>query len=485
LAYTGTGASTIEQVGNATSISGNIAAGQTLNMYANATNGYAIVDSTAAWTNAGTINLDNGSTGGYYPRLDNTSGALTNTGTINVNSGETTASQLNGSVNNKGMIHADVTLTMSGGTFTDNTGSALAIANGVLVTASENVSNDAGTIDVTGTGELLETSGTFTQGGGTTSGSATTPVVVQASTALAYTGTGASTIEQVGNATSISGNIAAGQTLNLYANASNYAFVESTAAWTNAGTINLNSAAGTSYYPRLDNTSGALTNTGTINALPAGTTSVDDELLGNVTNGGVIDVSAGTTLQHQTGVLTEKSTGTFETNIASATSFGVLSDSATPVLAGNLAVHTVGSFVPTVGQTYTIISAASVSGKFANGGVADGNLLYQANYDPTASPTSVVLVVTQPSLVVTPSTSGPPGTAITITGNGWGAGDSIKVTFKDHAGVKTVYATVVADSSGHFSINENIPAGAATGAGTVKAKDLIVQDKAKVTYTVT
>ena len=51
--------------------------------------------------------------------------------------------------------------------------------------------------------------------------------------------------------------------------------------------------------------------------------------------------------------------------------------------------------------------------------------------------------------------------------------------------MKTVFATVTADSGGHFSLNENVPAGASVGAATVKAKDLTVLDKAKVAYTVT
>ena len=149
----------------------------------------------------------------------------------------------------------------STGTIT-NTGT-VAVANGVTLTETGAFLNNSGTIAATGTGTLRVTNGSYTQGNGTTSGSSTTPVQVD-SGSLHYTGTGASTITQFGNATAIDGNIAASQTLTLAGRSGNYAIVNAAASWTNAGTINMTDIEPNSgnYYTLLNTTAGTFTNTG-------------------------------------------------------------------------------------------------------------------------------------------------------------------------------------------------------------------------------
>jgi hypothetical protein len=76
----------------------------------------------------------------------------------------------------------------------------------------------------------------------------------------------------------------------------------------------------------------------------------------------------------------------------------------------------------------------------------------------------VTLVVTQATQVRSPK-SGTAGTVVTITGSGYPAGDTITPTFTDHGAVKTVFSSVIANSSGEFSAEITIPVGATLGAG--------------------
>src|SRR5207249_1234980 len=101
----------------------------------------------------------------------------------------------------------------------------------------------------------------FNEGAGTSSGS---PVRVRNSS-LHITGSGASSFLLLGNSSSLSGDLAAAQTVSLTVECGSEAIATAAGSFTNAGTIVLGSdpdgCFGTS---RLTLSSGTLTNTGTI-----------------------------------------------------------------------------------------------------------------------------------------------------------------------------------------------------------------------------
>jgi hypothetical protein len=65
-------------------------------------------------------------------------------------------------------------------------------------------------------------------------------------------------------------------------------------------------------------------------------------------------------------------------------------------------------------------------------------------------------------------TSGPAGSTVQLTGNGFWAGETIKLSFSD-SGTSTTFATFTADPSGNFSVSETIPASAAAASAKFKA----------------
>jgi len=81
---------------------------------------------------------------------------------------------------------------------------------------------------------------------------------------------------------------------------------------------------------------------------------------------------------------------------------------------------------------------------------------------------AAVTFSTKQSTTLSP-TSGPVGTKVTITGNGFNANTTITITFDD-AAVTTATAAVTTDSKGSFSTSFNIPASSG-GTHQVKASD--------------
>ena len=143
------------------------------------------------------------------------SGALTNGGTIDVLAAAGGTRNIQGSIVNNGTIDLDsgVTLNVSGGgTFTNS-----------------------GMVAATGSGQILMTSGTFTQGKGRLTGAE--PVLLDDAT-LAYTGPGKGLITEHGNGT-LSGNLAAGQSLELESTCSEPAALSDATNLKNSGTITL------------------------------------------------------------------------------------------------------------------------------------------------------------------------------------------------------------------------------------------------------
>jgi hypothetical protein len=298
LSYTGSGASTIA-IRETSTLSGNLAAGQTLNLQGECGEDTR-VEASASYTNAGTITLESG-TCGSYETLETLAGTLTNTGTITSAIGDAEGSRyLGGNLTNKGTITLDYATTYEGSYTSHSSKEGTLLNEGTIdiegvqltVPSGNTFKNESGKIAATGSGlAQLEPGTAFTEGAGTTSG--TEPVLIKGS-ALSYTGAGASTITIRGTST-LSGSLAAGQTLNLQGVCGEDTRVEAAASYTNAGTITL--ASGTcGAYETLETLAGTLTNTGTI------TTEVADKegsryLGGNLTNKGTITVDYPTTYE--------------------------------------------------------------------------------------------------------------------------------------------------------------------------------------------
>ncbi|TAK36654.1 MAG: HYR domain-containing protein [Chloroflexota bacterium] len=299
LRYTGSGASSIALRGTST-LSGATAAGQTLRIesaYGLSSN--VTVD--AGFTNAGTIVLTDGDSYGYSVTLVASSGMLTNSGVLQTLPGVGGGRVIQGSVINNGslLIDANTSYNLAGTTLTNS--GAVAIADGIVLSLSGgasfvNAGGSTGATSPTGTGQLNQTGGAFTQGDGTIPG--TKPVILRA-VALSYTGGGASSIALRG-ASTLSGNLTADQTLvleSLYLGGGYNltADVTAVASFTNAGTIVLTNGDAYDYSAYLTLSSGTLTNTGTIRTLPGAGGA--RKLVANIINTGILRFDAATTFQ--------------------------------------------------------------------------------------------------------------------------------------------------------------------------------------------
>lgn len=79
---------------------------------------------------------------------------------------------------------------------------------------------------------------------------------------------------------------------------------------------------------------------------------------------------------------------------------------------------------------------------------------------------TVSFTVVPPTFSVSPTT-GPTGTAVTVSGGGFIAGDMLTPAFTDANNAKTTYPAAVVASDGTFSTTITIPSAAALGTGTV------------------
>jgi hypothetical protein len=185
---------------------------------------------------------------------------------------------------------------------------------------------------------------------------------------------------------------------------------------------------------------------------------------GNLTNKGTVSLAAGETL-HVGGSYTQTSAGRLRTFIAGASSFGALSVAGSATLAGTLVSRQTPPFKGSPGQTLAIVAGASLSGTFAS--ETEDQIDYTGlYYKPAYSATAVNLIATQLAVSLSVK-SGPPGSAVTVSGSGYLPGDTVTPTFTDHAGVKTVFPSVTTDAGGKFSTEIAIGASAAAGAGTI------------------
>ena len=128
----------------------------------------------------------------------------------------------------------------------------------------------------------------------------------------------------------------------------------------------------------------------TLFLLLAGALFGTNTLAGNVQSAGTITPGDSPTQTGQlavTGSYTQVSTGSLDIGIAgvnAGTQYGQLNVTAGASLGGTLNLSLLNGFVPSVGQTFTILNASSVSGTFAavNGACINSSEHFTVTYDP-------------------------------------------------------------------------------------------------------
>ena len=369
------------------------------------------------------------------------SGTLTNGGTIDVLAAAGGTRNIQGSILNNGTIDLDsgATLNVSGG----------------------GVFTNSGTVAATGSGQIFQTGGTFTQGNGTLNGAE--PVLLD-DAALDYTGIGKGTVTEHGNST-LSGNLAPGQSLQLESTCSEPAVLSDASSLTNRGKITLTNGDSCANNASLALNGGA----------------------GTLTNNGTIVVLAGVGgSRNLTGSLVQTSAGKYHTSVSPS---GVLNVSGSQTLAGTYGAKPHPT-TATVGQTFQVIQG-SLSGTFATetgGDITDSGLYYQPTYplSPSCSggfAACVVLVVKQATMTLSPPSVPPSGT-LGVSGTSWPTNDTLTITFTDALKVRTTYATTPTDGSGNFTENITIPSTAAAGTAKVLVTSKLTGARYQKTVTV-
>ncbi|MHB8233936.1 MAG: beta strand repeat-containing protein, partial [Solirubrobacteraceae bacterium] len=464
LSYTGSGSSTIAIRGENGTLSGTLSAGQSLLIESTSTE-HAKVTVTGGFTNAGSITLTNGDGSANNATLLIASGTLSNSGTITTEVGVGGQRILQGNITNTGKLVFNANTSDPASLPTLLNSGAIDIANGVTfsVPSKPTVSNESGgLIAATGTGVLSEGGGTFNQGLGKTTGSL--PVVIDDG-ALHVTGKGTGAIALRGEST-LSGTINAGQTVSIQSTCTEHAKTTAAGSFLNSGTVTLTNGDGCGNNATLNLAGGTLENKGTLStAYPHGGTRTIE---GNVKNEKTLSLGAGSALK-VTGTFMQGKKGQLKTEIVSGASFGALAVSASSTLDGTLWLAPIKTFFGKAGESFAVLSSSSRTGTFAKEKSAAVKKAIGLYYKPTYSAGGVTLVVTQSTLVLTPA-AGLPASTITISGVGYLPGDTVKLTFTDHKGVKTTLPGAPVNGSGEVSAEVTVPAGAAEGAAKVAAK---------------
>ena len=476
LLYTGSGAGLIALRGNST-LSGNLAAGQTLSIEST-TGEHATVTAAIGFTNAGSILLTNGDTAGNNATLAVSSGTLLNSGTLSAELIHGGARTLQGNLTNTGTININTNTSdsITGATVSNSGTINIATGAGLSFTSKPAISNEAGAIVATGTGVLSQAGGTFNEGLGKATGA---PAVIIDDGALQYSNKGASTIALRGNST-LSGAINAGQVLEIQSTCAQHA-VTASAAFVNSGTLDLTNGDGCGNNATLSLGGGTLENKGTINAEEphGGTRTIE----GSVKNEKTVSLSAGATLKLTAG-FTQGKKGTLKTAVASGSSYGILAASGAASIDGSLQLVQSKTFLGKAGESFAILTSSARTGTFAKVKSVTIKKTVGLYYKPTYSGTGVTLVVTLASFTLS-SASGLPGSPLTLSGAGYVPGDTVKLTFTDHKGAKTVLPTATVNGSGEYSLETIVPAEAVEGAGKVNAKSTLTSVSITKTFTVT
>ena len=323
--------------GSANVLASDVPAGHTLRI--TDPGGPSTLTSAAGFSNHGRIVLE--TSAGYGDTLAITSGTLTNAadGSIDINYGVGGPATISGQVVNDGSV-------------TINSGATLLMAGG-----APSFDQAGGTLTVDGSFPV--TGATFIYHGGTIP----SPFVLSGATLdLEAPAASPDTFILEGSANVLASDVPAGHTLRI-TDPGGPSTLTSAAGFSNHGRIVLETSAG--YGDTLAITSGTLTNAADgsidINYGVGGPATIS----GQVVNDGSVTVAAGATL-NMAGRYTQTSIGELQLEIAGVASVGKLAltagDSAS--LAGTLTIRFVDGFVPTVGQTFTIVTYGSETGIF-------------------------------------------------------------------------------------------------------------------------
>jgi Bacterial Ig-like domain (group 3)/Divergent InlB B-repeat domain len=391
LSDTGTGSGGSFEIENTVSLSGTIAANETVSVIGT-TGINGIANAGSGLVNNGTLVLDSqtGASSGYA-LLEG--GPVTNNGTIDSqveSSNNIDYLEANLTNSSTGMVEVKsgelrqdhATTTTNDGTWMTDVGASPGYT---LTTSSALFVNAAGTVINDG---AITTSGgaSWSQSGGAESGN---PVKLTGGS-LSDNGKGTGGSFEIQNTVAVSGTIAAAETVTLAAATGLNAVADAASGLVNNGTIVLDSQAGSSSgYANLEGTT--VTNNGTIDSQVESTNNLDyleanltNSSTGTVeiksgvlrqdhatttTNGGdvIVDVPGAFDLTNGSALFTEQSTGTLTFDISSATTFGTINctGGATFSLSGGTADPVLQSgYAPPVGTEFDVITGPHGAGTF-------------------------------------------------------------------------------------------------------------------------
>ncbi len=399
-----------------------------------------------------------------------TTGNFNNTGTMTINSGSTftvistgTLTNYNSSTNTLtggtyslagklavaglNIINDAANVTLNGtGEFENSTGSTNGMANLTTIASTGSLTlatnanftaltnftnsgkltiNSGSTFGVTGTLTNLSsgtlTGGTYTVGGTLQLASANGGITTNAAN-LTLTGKTAKIMDGTSNALSTFNN-----NTGTFALASSATLTTASSNFTNSGTVNV--AKGTTLTVggtghSYSQTAGTTNADGTLSAGTSGTVSLTGGTIqgagtvkGNTTNtsGTFSAGDAGKAgLLTITGTYTQLSGATLNSNIGGttvSTQYSQLKISGTASLGGTLAVTLINSFTPAIGNTFTVLTATSVTGTFTNTTIAINS---SEHFVISYTSTSVVLTVVSGPASVSGSTGAQPAAALAV-----------------------------------------------------------------------
>lgn len=271
------------------SMTGNLAPGQRINLLGDTTYGNATLSLLSPNTTmAGEIFLSTVG-GGYSATLRTAGNSLLNTGLIQFDEGDGGSRTLSAVFTNEGTVQVNHSLSVSSGSYINKGDWNVASGKGVLFINSLDFTQESGTIQVDGTWE--HPNGTAHFLGGTINGE---PLYSNMSLNFGAGFTSPFTGRTRGTST-LTGDLKAGQKLTLQGDSSyGVATLNLAGPNSNAGEIELmTSNSGTTV--RLGTTNSVFENTGTVLSSPG--VGGARYLRGDITNSGLIDVDASTTME--------------------------------------------------------------------------------------------------------------------------------------------------------------------------------------------
>ena len=417
------GTGSFDDIGNGSTLTGTIPAGQTVTVDGRVTNVQLTVTGV---TDDGTLALAANSAGGYADIVGTGSGLTVASGghlsTSFTGSGDVPAYIETPLTNQSGgtvTIGApdtrqdEDTLTTNSGTFSVSSGGNLAISGGGSFTDA------AGTLTLTGT--MTETNGTFTQSGGTESGN---PVNVNDLTLADSAGTGS--FDDIGNGSTLTGAIPAGQTVTVDGRVTNV--ILQVSGVTDHGTLALASNSSGGYADIEGSGSGLTVASGGHLSTSSSATSVPAYIETPLTNqaGGTVTIGAPDTRQDEDTVTTNAGTfqvvngghltmsgsgtltssGTLGVTVNGTAGTGGISGPGVTVTGSTLGVTTVGS-QPTAGTMFTPIGGP-VTGTFST-------YVFGANAYAVTYPSGAVVLTAENPFTVTPTAFTPLENESTVT----------------------------------------------------------------------